>query len=109
MRSTLFHIPLEVAGWPLFGFGLLLALWTAVCAVRLGTIWYRRGWSGEIWGELVMMSLLAAVIAKVLPALCDNAGLPLRGYGVMVFLGVVAGVALAAFRAKGRLRPRVNL
>jgi phosphatidylglycerol---prolipoprotein diacylglyceryl transferase len=100
MRSTLFHIPLEVAGVPLFGFGLLLALWTAVCAVRLGTIWYRRGWSGEIWGEFVMMSLLAAVIAKVLPALCDNAGLPLRGYGVMVFLGVVAGVALAAFRAK---------
>ena len=100
MRSTLFHIPLEVAGMPLFGFGLLLALWTAVCAIRLGTIWYRRGWSGEMWGEVVMMSLLAAVIAKVLPALCDNVGLPLRGYGVMVFLGVVAGVALAAYRAK---------
>jgi phosphatidylglycerol:prolipoprotein diacylglycerol transferase len=100
MRSTLFHIPLEIVGLPLFGFGLLLAVWAAVSAIRLGTMWYRRGWTSELWGELVMMSLLAAVIAKVLPALCDSEGLPVRGYGVMVFLGVVAGVALAAYRAK---------
>jgi phosphatidylglycerol---prolipoprotein diacylglyceryl transferase len=100
MRSTLFHIPLEIAGLPLFGFGLLLAIWVAVCALRIGITWYRRGWTNELWGEVFMMLLLAAVIAKVLPALCDSEGLPLRGYGVMVFLGVVAGVALAAYRVK---------
>ncbi len=100
MRSTLFHIPLEIAGLPLFGFGLLLAIWVAVCALRIGITWYRRGWTSELWGEVFMMLLLAAVIAKVLPALCDSEGLPLRGYGVMVFLGVVAGVALAAYRVK---------
>src|SRR5262249_18372468 len=49
---------------------------------------------------LPMMLLLAAVIAWVFPALADNEGLPIRGYGVMVFLGVIAGVALAIYRAQ---------
>src|SRR5262245_19108594 len=46
------------------------------------------------------MLLLGAVIGYVLPGLSDQQGLPIRGYGVMVFLGVVSGVALAVYRAK---------
>src|SRR5262245_60556256 len=89
MRSTLFQIPREVLGLPLFGFGLLLAVWAAVCAIRLGVLIYRRGWSTEVWNELPVMLLLGAVIGWVLPGLSDSYGLPIRGYGVMVFFGVV--------------------
>jgi phosphatidylglycerol:prolipoprotein diacylglycerol transferase len=100
MRSTLFHIPREVLGVPLFGFGLLLAVWGIACAIRVGLVVYRRGWSTEIWSEFPVMLLLGVVIGWVLPGLSDQYGLPIRGYGVMVFLGVVSGVALAIYRAK---------
>lgn len=100
MRTILFHIPSEIGGVPLFGVGILLAIWTAICMARLGWIVARRGWSNELASELPMMILLGAVIGWVLPALSDGTGLPIRGYGVMVFLGVIAGVALAIYRAQ---------
>jgi phosphatidylglycerol---prolipoprotein diacylglyceryl transferase len=100
MRTILFHIPSNIGGVPLLGFGILLPVWTCICIVRLGWIIFRRGWSSEIANELPMMLLLAAVIAWVLPALADDTGLPIRGYGVMVFLGVISGVALSIYRAQ---------
>ena len=100
MRSTLFHIPRELFGLPLFGVGLLLALWIVVCLVRMGIIVYRRGLTSELWNELPVMLIMAGVIGWLLPLMGDEIGLPIRGYGVMVFLGVVSGVALAVYRAK---------
>lgn len=99
MRSTLFYIPKDVAGLPLFGFGLLLAVWAVAC---LGFfVWRvsRYGWAKEIWTELPMMGVMGVVIAFVLPAVGDDKGLPIRGYGVMVFLGVASAVGLAVYRA----------
>ncbi|HZZ29097.1 MAG TPA: prolipoprotein diacylglyceryl transferase family protein [Pirellulales bacterium] len=100
MRTILFHIPNTVGGVPLLGFGILLAVWALICAARVGWLVFRHGWSSAVWNELPIMLVLGAVLAWVLPALSDDAGLPVRGYGVMVFLGVVAGVALAVYRAK---------
>ena len=100
MRTILFHIPNQIGGVPLMGFGIVLAVWAGICVARLGWIVFRRGWSTEIASELPMMLLVAAAIAWVFPALGDEAGLPIRGYGVMVFLGVISGVALAIYRAQ---------
>ncbi len=100
MRTTLFHIPHDVAGWPLLGVGLALGVWLAICAVRLAWRLYQHGPTAEIWNELPVMLVIGAIIAFVLPALSDSQGLPIRGYGVMLFLGVISGVALAAYRAK---------
>ncbi len=100
MRTTLFHIPHDVAGWPLLGLGLALAVWVAICAVRLAWRLYRRGSVAEVWNEVPVMFVIGAIVAIVLPALSDSQGLPIRGYGVMLFLGVISGVALAAYRAK---------
>ncbi len=110
MRTILFHIPSEIGGIPFLGFGILLAIWVAICLARLGWVTFRRGWSSELTSELPMMLLLAAVIAFVLPALADESGLPIRGYGVMVFLGVISGVALAIYpRTARRLLRRYHL
>src|SRR5688572_30644546 len=100
MRSTLFYIPAKVFGLPLFGFGLLLAIWGVFCAAFLGWRVYRHGWSKEMWAELPMLAVMGAVIAFVLPRVGDSYGLPIRGYGVMVFFGIAAAVWLAVYRAK---------
>ena len=47
-----------------------------------------------------MLLLVAAVIAWVLPALCDPRGLPIRGYGVMILSAVLAAMGLAVWRGR---------
>ncbi|KAA5543874.1 prolipoprotein diacylglyceryl transferase [Roseiconus nitratireducens] len=127
MRRTLFFIPHEVAGIPVFGFGLALGLLGLVFVMRLA--WAARQRSvfesasasrpgtqpaphqpptvaqvfvheGFIWASA------AAIIVAVLPGVeLENAdgqpvGMAIRGYGVMLLLGVVSAVLLAAYRAK---------
>ena len=98
MRQTLFWIPYEAFGVPIFGFGVLLALWLLIA---LGWAWHQsqRGVAGkEIASQLPMMLIIAAAIL-FLPDVFKEA-LPIRGYGVMLLLAVVCGVGLAARRAQ---------
>ncbi len=100
MRSTLFHIPPAVDGIPLFGFGLILAVWMLFCLGIMFVSARRHGWGGAL-SNLPVYLLVAAAIALVLPALVEpDHGLPIRSYGVMVLLGVLAGVGLAVRRAR---------
>jgi len=101
MLRTFFFIPTEIAGRPLFGFGLLLAAW-AVFSVAWMVYWARRqGWNADTWGYVPFLLLVGAVIAWVLPAVCEpDHGLPIRGYGTMMLLAVVAGTLLTVSRAK---------
>jgi phosphatidylglycerol---prolipoprotein diacylglyceryl transferase len=100
MLQTLFHIPLQIAGQPVFGFGLLLAAW-AVFGVGL-MVWLvrRQGWTADTWSYVPLWLVVAAAMVWVLPHLCDAEGLPIRGYGVMVLTAVVAGLGLLAWRAE---------
>ena len=98
MRSTLFRIPYEVGGVPLFGFGILLAVWAVVAAVILVVQVRRRGWNRETWSQLGAFALVGAFI-YILPRFFPE-GMPIRGYGLMVLLGVVSGIGLAALRTR---------
>ncbi len=102
MYQTLFHIPLRVAGLPLFGYGILLAIWAVVGTSYL--IWqvHRRGLNSETLSYLPVIAAIGAIIAWILPALCDHQGLPIRGYGVMILLAVLAAVWLTVQRGKRR-------
>ncbi len=102
MRQTLFYIPLEIAGYPLFGWGILLAVWAVVSAVVLATLLRRHGPNAETLGYIPLLGLVGLVIAFVLPAIAETQGLPIRGYGVMLLLALVASVGLALVRAKRR-------
>jgi len=105
VRSTLFHIPAEFEGIPVFGFGWLLLAWAAVAAAVC--VWLLRRPDGrrEIAGYIPVFLIVAVVIAIGLPNLVELGangkplGLPVRGYGVMLMLATVAAVALAAYRA----------
>jgi len=100
LRQTLFFIPDQIAGVPVFGAGWLLLLWAISSVVLLAISHRRHGWGGETLGYLPLLAALGAAIYYVLPMLAEEGlGLPIRGYGTMLLLGVVAGVGLAAYRA----------
>ena len=46
MLQTLFLIPAKAAGYPVFGFGLLLVLWALVSALMLAWLIRRQGFNG---------------------------------------------------------------
>jgi prolipoprotein diacylglyceryltransferase len=106
MLQTLFYIPDHIFGLPLFGVGLLFAVWAVVAILVLGRMVYQQGLTGDVLGSMAMLAIVGAAICFFLPNLIvkdpeteQPLGLPIRGYGVMVLLGVVAGVWLAVRRA----------
>ncbi len=100
MLQTLFYIPREIAGVPVFGVGWLLAVWAVVSVGWLAWLARRHGFGPEVTANLPLLVTLGAVIGWVLPQLCEPQGLPIRGYGVMLLLGLASGVGLAAYRAR---------
>ncbi|MBN1854299.1 MAG: prolipoprotein diacylglyceryl transferase [Pirellulales bacterium] len=100
MRSTLFLIPFQVGGVPLFGWGLLLAGWAAGCLVVFGWLLRRYGFGRETADYLPVMVMLGAVIYFLPSFFEDLGGVPIRGYGIMVLLGVVSGIGIVSWRAR---------
>jgi phosphatidylglycerol:prolipoprotein diacylglycerol transferase len=114
VRRTLFYLPHEIAGLPLFGWGWMLILWLAISGAMLVWTAWRRGWNRELPGQLPLILLVSAIIIFViprveepiqgapliLPPVAADVGLPIRGYGVMLLLAVVSGVSMASYRAQ---------
>ncbi len=106
MRQDLIHIPHQWLGVPVFGAGWLLMLWAVVSLTLLLYLWRRQGWNADTRSYLPLLALLGLMIWLVLPRLEElpdvgpSRGLPIRGYGVMLLLGVLAGVSLAVREAR---------
>ena len=100
MWQTLFYIPREIHGVPLFGFGLLLAAWAVLSAALLAWHIRKHGFDDEARGYLPVLLLIGAAIAFLLPRLAGPQGVPVRGYGAMLVLAVVVGSALSVVRAR---------
>lgn len=106
MCSELFRIPYTWGGVPIFGVGLLLAIWAIVAAATLVGMLRQNGWSTETLSSLPVLLLLGAAIL-FLPRVFPE-GLPIRGYGVMLLIGITSGVGLAMYRARrGGLDPEI--
>jgi phosphatidylglycerol:prolipoprotein diacylglycerol transferase len=102
MCQTLFYIPLEIAGLPIFGLGLLLCIWAIFSVGLLAWLAWRQGFNADTWSYVPILLIVAAVIAWMLPALCEEQGFPIHGFGIMLLLAVVAAAALALRRGKRR-------
>jgi phosphatidylglycerol:prolipoprotein diacylglycerol transferase len=100
MQQTLFYIPAEIYGVPVFGLGLLFAIWLIVSAAIVAALVRRQGFNEDTRSYLPVMLLLGVVIAFVLPLLCEARGLPIRGYGMMILLAVLSSIGLANWRAQ---------
>ena len=98
MRSTLFHVPLQIGGVPLFGWGLVLLLWAVVACFAIVRAARREGLGTALTGLGLPLAVAGAVIVWGLPAIADDAGLPVRGYGVMLLLAAAAGTWLSVRR-----------
>lgn len=100
--QTLFVIPETINGVPLFGFGLLLGVWVLFSIGLVATLGIKNGFNGDTLSYLPVLGLVAAAIVFLLPNIVEESlgGLPIRGYGVMLLLGTVSGVGLAAYRAR---------
>ncbi|MCA9266820.1 MAG: prolipoprotein diacylglyceryl transferase, partial [Planctomycetales bacterium] len=87
---------------PLFGaVGWLSLLWLVFTVGLLLYLWRRQGWNAETRSYLPVLGIVWLAVAFVLPVLVEKGqGIPIRGYGVMLLLGVVAGVGLAAHQAR---------
>lgn len=112
MRQTLFHIPAEVFGIPTLGFGWLLAVWALVSVLFSWSSFRQDGVVRGLFGLAMYLLLGFVVIGFALPNLeeqvadaagkSQNLGLPVRGYGVSMFIAVSSGVALAIYRGVRR-------
>ncbi|HTU27009.1 MAG TPA: prolipoprotein diacylglyceryl transferase family protein [Pirellulales bacterium] len=100
MCQTLFTIPAKFLGIDVFGVGWLLAIWALVAVAMIGWSWRRHGFGPETRGQLPGLLLAGAAILFLLPRLSTAEGLPIRGYGVMLLLALVASIGLAAWRAE---------
>jgi phosphatidylglycerol---prolipoprotein diacylglyceryl transferase len=96
VQSELFRIPSEWHGIPILGVGVVLALWIIGCFVGMYITSQRRNGA---WKELLPGLLIGGCAIIGLPQLFPD-GLPIRGYGLMVLLGVVSGIMLAMHRAQ---------
>ncbi len=100
MLQTLFYIPAEVAGCPMFGVGLLLAVWAVASIVLLIFLARRQGFNADTWGYVPILLVVGAIIRWVLPYISEPRGLPIHGYGVMMLLAILSATLLAAHRAR---------
>ncbi|MFN7814209.1 MAG: prolipoprotein diacylglyceryl transferase [Planctomycetia bacterium] len=102
MRSTLFHVPLQLGGVPLFGWGLLLVVWAVFGCWAIVRTARREGLRAALAGLGLPLAVAGAVIVWGLPAIADEAGLPVRGYGVMLLVAAAAGTWLSVRRGAGQ-------
>ncbi|MEQ1827303.1 MAG: prolipoprotein diacylglyceryl transferase [Pirellula sp.] len=110
MRPTLFYIPHELFGIPVFGLGWGLGL-IVVVGILFAVAAARKNLLGRFIEEQgVLMAIAACIVVFLLPRIEASfpdgtgavwiAGLPIRGYGVMLMLGVLSAMAIALYRCK---------
>ena len=110
MRPTLFYIPHEFLGIPVLGFGWVLGAIILFAIVIIATSRKKENLSkvleeqGVVWGvaALIVVFLLPQIETRI-PVGTPSpwiVGLPIRGYGVMLMLGVVSAMAIAMVRCE---------
>ena len=102
MRQTLFYIPPEIGGMPLFGFGILFwGFFALTLLCLLGTL-IRSKNREDFWSALVVGGAAMAMVAFVVPAIGKGQGFPVRGYGVCLMLAIALSALLVLWRGKKR-------
>jgi phosphatidylglycerol:prolipoprotein diacylglycerol transferase len=114
VRQTLFYVPHEIAGLPVFGWGWVLICWIVFSGWTLYRDHRRNAQLGDTLGHVPLIALVALAILFLLPRIEEpippgfltlppapaQEGLPIRGYGTLLLVAVVAGVGLALWRAQ---------
>ena len=106
MKQTLVNFPHEILGLPLFGVGWLLVAWLTWCLIWAILVWKQHASLATLRSQLPIIVLAIVAIVIVMPwleprgAAGQPAGMAVRGYGLMLMLGVIAGIGLAVQRGR---------
>ncbi len=110
MRPTLFYIPHEFLGIPVLGFGWVLGAIVLFAIAVLLTSRSKQSVFKVLEEQGVVGAVAALIVIFLLPQIetrFDDGtptpwiiGLPIRGYGVMLALGVGSAMAIAAHRCE---------
>jgi phosphatidylglycerol:prolipoprotein diacylglycerol transferase len=109
VRSTLFYIPYEAWGLPVFGFGWALLGFLILCTAIMGWLIRRQGWNQETASYIPFFAIISLVILLFLPNMVEYVkvagvstplGIPVRGFGIMMMVAMIASVWLAMHRAR---------
>ena len=102
MCQTFFSIPAHINGWPVFGFGLLLAVWSMLGLVVAFELIRRQGLIADTWAQLGLFALCGGALS-FLPIkfdLLSDDRFKVPGYGILLLTAVVSAVALSVRRAR---------
>jgi phosphatidylglycerol:prolipoprotein diacylglycerol transferase len=77
----------------------LLGIWAVTAVALLAWTWKFHGLRAAA-GQALLLAAIGGVIEWVLPVLVGSDGLPIRSYGVMLFVAMASGVALSMVRAR---------
>lgn len=114
MRRTLFLIPHDFLGIPVFGVGWVLLLTIILLVIRCllvrrhsqstpgGRIAGLLRTEGWIWAGFTAAIIFVLPRVELTNIHGDPVGMAIRGYGVMLLMGVASAVALSAYRAQRR-------
>lgn len=101
MKQTLFYLPTEIFGLPLFGAGLLF--WAILI---LGALSVLRALLRKRPDDALFYATIAAlgvfIVRVVGPRIAESGGFPIRGYGVFLMLAIAISTLLTIWRAKRR-------
>lgn len=103
MKRDLFLIPNNIPGLPLrlFGPGLLLIVVLICGGVYLFFRIRREGVTSDLIVSGGVLAAVCATVIWVIPVIIGKEqGLPIRGYGVMLLLAVIAGLGVILLRAR---------
>ena len=101
MLQTLFYIPETIGPYPVFGFGLLLAVWAVASVLFLAWLVRRQGLTTDTLSYLPFLLVFGAVLYWLLPRILEpGLGLAIRGYGAMLLVAMLAGMGLCVWRAR---------
>jgi phosphatidylglycerol:prolipoprotein diacylglycerol transferase len=99
--QTLFYIPETIGPYPVFGFGLLLAVWAVASVLFFAWLVRRQGLTTDTLSYLPFLLVFGAVLYWLLPRILEpGLGLAIRGYGAMLLVAMLAGTGLCVWRAR---------
>ena len=104
MKQTLFYIPEELFGLPVFGFGLALTMLVIGIAFAVGRRFAKtKKFDEEIGSYFGLLAIGSTILVFVAPYLSEpKLGLPIRGFGFFLTIAILSALALALRLAKQR-------
>ena len=101
MKQTLFYIPSELFGLPVFGIGIALA--ALVVGVAIAVAWRfskTKKFDEETGSFFGLLAIGGAVLVFVAPGVLEPQGFPIRGFGVFLLAAILFALGLVLVLAK---------